>query len=73
MDFTTNGTLGKNSTVTNGYTGETFSVAGKRGSTGIFTASGGDTVTALIAAIGLWAVVIALPIVIRRIRPSSAR
>mgnify|MGYP001167335977 CR=1 FL=1 len=43
MDFTTNGTLGKNSTVTNGYTGETFSVAGKRGSTGIFTASGGDT------------------------------
>jgi len=43
MDFTTNGTLGKNSTVTNGYTGEVLSVAGKRGSTGIFTASGGDT------------------------------
>ena len=37
------------------------------------TATGGDTVTPLIAAIGLWAVVVAVPVVIRRIRPSLVR
>jgi hypothetical protein len=39
MLFTTNGTLGRTSTATNPYTGETISLAGKRGSTGIFTAT----------------------------------
>ena len=37
------------------------------------TATGGDTVTALIAAIGLWVTVVAVPVVIRRIRPSLVR
>ncbi|MDV2476125.1 ABC transporter permease [Rhodococcus zopfii] len=37
------------------------------------TATGGDTATALIAAIGLWLTVVAVPTLIRRVRPSRAR
>ena len=32
------------------------------------TATAGDTVTALIAALGLWVTVIAVPVLIRRVR-----
>lgn len=43
MDFITNGTFSKTSKVTNDYTGEIFSLAGKRGSSRIFTATAEDT------------------------------
>ncbi|MFZ2176140.1 MAG: ABC transporter permease [Rhodococcus sp. (in: high G+C Gram-positive bacteria)] len=36
------------------------------------TATAGDTVTALVAAIGLWAVVTAVPVLTRRVRPTRA-
>jgi len=37
------------------------------------TATAGDTVAALVAAIALWAMVIAVPVLARRIRPAHAR